>query len=61
MGDAGFSPTCRGKIFKNFAKGCDFSILYNRDNSVSRFGNIDFPSLLGKYDVPFRPNGQNGY
>ena len=47
MGDAAFPPTCRGKIFKNFAKGCDFSILRNRDNDVSRFGNTDFSQLVG--------------
>lgn len=41
-------PNLWGKIFKNFAKGCDFSIMRNRDNDVSEFGNTDFPSLLGK-------------
>lgn len=61
IGNAGFSPTCGGMIFKGFAKSCDFSILRNRENDVSRFGNTDFPHLLGKYDVPFRPDGQNGH
>jgi len=51
MGDAGFSPTCRGKIFKNFAKGCDFSNLCNRENNVSRFGNTDFPQLVGEIEL----------
>ena len=29
----------------------DFSILRNRDNYVSRFGNTDFPQLVGKIEL----------
>ena len=31
-----------------FSISCDLSILRNRDNDVSRFGNTDFPQLVGE-------------
>lgn len=35
-------------IFKGFTRYCDFSILRNRDNNISKFGNTGFPLLVGK-------------